>query len=97
MYITIFTYVCAKFHDSIPLLGKILYCLFQRSRLLSTRDIDVMIVTLIFLIDNFNHMHETVYSYYTCSENKNNYSTLTLHTIAVRDGIKIIHEYYYST
>ena len=27
---SIFTYICVKFHDSIPLLGK--YCLFQKSR-----------------------------------------------------------------
>jgi hypothetical protein len=33
---SIFTYVCAKFHDSIPLLDK--YCLFQKSKLLATRD-----------------------------------------------------------
>jgi hypothetical protein len=30
--ISIFTYVCANFHDSIPLVGK--YCLFQKSKLL---------------------------------------------------------------
>ncbi len=29
---SIFTYVCAKFHDSIPLLDK--YCLFQKSKVL---------------------------------------------------------------
>jgi hypothetical protein len=29
---SIFTYVCAKFHDLIPLLGK--YCLFQKNKLL---------------------------------------------------------------
>ncbi len=33
--ISIFTYVCAKFHDSIPLLAK--RYLFQKNKLLATR------------------------------------------------------------
>ena len=60
---SIFTYVCAKFHNSIPLLGK--YCLFQKSKLLYTRDvISTSHAHTVYSGDMYNntsHVH-TVYS-----------------------------------